>query len=223
MNKLLIATCTRAKTLEEFSTRPLYESLKKQCDMHPDIEFYIFKDNTNGLSQNYNLLLKNDKYKDYTILFVHDDVILEDIFLYEKLLQSPYSITGLAGATSFNKLSDKLAWHLAALQQAYVGEVAHQNKDKVWTTVFGPTNSRALILDGLFLSCRVSDLLEKELFFDENFNFHFYDIAFCLNANKKQVTCGVLPIRVVHLGLGDSMLSTEWETAQQRFKEVYCS
>ena len=211
MSKLLIATCTRAKTIEEFSTRPIYESLKKQCDMHSDLEFHIFKDNSQGLSQCYNTLLRDDKYKDYTILFVHDDIILEDLFLYEKLLQSPYSVTGLVGAKSFNKLADKLAWHLAAQQHSYVGEVAHQNKEGlIWTTVFGPTN------------CKVADLVEKELFFDEAFNFHFYDIAFCLKANEKQVTCGVLPIRVVHLGLGDSMTSSEWEQANQQFKQAYC-
>lgn len=222
MSKLLIVVCTKSKTLEEFSQRPIYSSLQKQCETNPLIEFFLFKDNQKGLSSCYNEILTNEKYKEYTALFVHDDVVLEDLFLYEKLIESPYSITGLAGAKSFNKLVDKLAWHLAAQPHTYVGEVAHFKEDQVWTTKFGPTNSRALILDGLFISCKVKDLLEKNLLFDEEFSFHFYDIAFCLRANESKITCGVLPIRVVHYGLGDSMLTPEWEEANIKFKQKYC-
>lgn len=222
MNKLLIVICTKSKTLEEFSQRPIYQSLQKQCENNSSIDFYLFKDNQKGLSVCYNEILSNNKHLNDTVLFVHDDVVLEDLFLYEKLINSPYSITGLAGAKSFNKLVDKLAWHLAAQPHTYVGEVAHFKEDQVWTTKFGPTNSRALTLDGLFLSCKVQDLIEKELQFDEEFSFHFYDLAFCLRANDKKVTCGVLPIRVIHYGLGDSMLTPEWEEANIKFKEKYC-
>lgn len=224
MSKLLVVTCTRAGTLDMFSTRPLYHSLKKQCELNANIDFYVFKENDKGLSLRYNEILKNPLYKEYTVLFVHDDVVLEDIFLYEKLISSPYAITGLAGAKSFNKHADKLAWHLAAEKHAYVGEVAHCNtQGEVWTTQFGPTKSRALILDGLFLSCKVNELVDKELYFDEDFDYHFYDIAFCLRANEKHITSGVLPIRAIHFGLGDSMLTPEWEEAQQKFKTKYCT
>jgi len=49
-----------------------------------------------------------------TVLFVHDDVELEDNRLIDKLIASPYDVTGLAGAKTFNKKSLDLAWHLAA-------------------------------------------------------------------------------------------------------------
>lgn len=223
MNKLLIVTCTKAKTTEEFQQRPIYHSLWKQTEYNKNIEFHIFKDNKNGLSQCYNEILKDSKNLEKTVLFVHDDVILEDLFLYEKLTTSPYSITGLAGVKTFNKAADKLAWHLCATnREDFVGEVAHIKDNKVWTTVFGPTNSRALIVDGLFISCKVKDLVEKGLEFDENFKMHHYDMSFCLRANEKKVTCGVLPIRVIHYGLGDSMLTLDWEKSNVEFKQNYC-
>jgi len=221
MSKLLIATCTTAKTDQEFHTRPISESLKKHYESNSNIEFYIFKDNKKGLSTCYNEIINDPTNKNKTVLFVHDDVVLEDLFLYEKLINSPYSITGLAGAKSFNKASDKLAWHLCAPRDHFVGEVAHVKDNNVWTTVFGPTKSRALVIDGLFISCKVNDLLEKNLTFDENFDFHFYDIAFCLRANQQKVSCGVLPIRVIHHGLGDSMLTPQWEEANKKFKQIY--
>ena len=80
-----------------------------------------------------------------------------------------------------------------------------------------------MTLDGLFLSVKVKDLVEKEVFFDEDFDFHFYDIAFCLRANEKQVKAGTMQIHVIHHGLGDSMLSAEWQLANKKFKEKYCS
>lgn len=223
MSKLIIVVCTQSKTQEEFQNQPIYKSLEKQYNSnHPKVDFIVFKDNKRGLSECYNEVLTNSKYINDILLFVHDDVELEDLFLYEKLINSPYSITGLAGAKSFNKQSEKLAWHLSAPREDHVGEVAHISEGRIWTSVFGNTKSRALIIDGLFIACKVKDLAEKDLKFDENFNFHFYDIAFCLKANEKKVACGVLPIRVIHHGLGDSMLTEDWEQTNIRFKETYC-
>jgi hypothetical protein len=220
--ELLIVSCTKAKTIEEFELRPLYKSLMFHYEGSYKVNFHLFKGNTRGLSVCYNEILRDPDNINKIVLFVHDDVELEDAFMVEKLLNSPYSITGLAGAKTFDKRGDKLAWHIASHRNEFVGEVAHNNQEKVWTTVFGPTKSRALTLDGVFLSCKVKDLVEKELYFDEYFNFHFYDLAFCMRANEKKITCGVLPIRVVHHGLGDSMLTKEWEEANIKFKELYC-
>jgi hypothetical protein len=223
MNKLLIVTCTTAKTDDEFRTKPIFQSLKKQYEINSNVDFHVFKDNKRGLSECYNEIINDEQHHNKTVLFVHDDVVLEDMFLYEKLIHSPYSITGLAGSKTFNKASDKLAWHMCAPKEDFVGEVAHVTKENgVWTTKFGPTNSRALVLDGLFLSCKIPDLKQKELSFDEAFSFHFYDISFCLRANEKKVACGVLPVRVVHFGLGESMLTKEWEQQNKAFKEIYC-
>ena len=221
--ELLIVTCTRTKTVEELSSRPIYASVMKQHDLHPGVvDIKIVPNNTTGLSECYNKVLKDPANSNKTALFVHDDVELEDLFLVDKLLTSPYSITGLAGAKSFNKKAEKAAWHLASNNQDYVGEVAHYNQNKVWTSVFGPTNSRALVLDGLFLSCKVKELVDNNVFFDERFDFHFYDLAFCLTAHKHKVSCGVLPIRVIHHGLGDSMNSSEWRSSNEKFKQYYC-
>lgn len=224
MNKLLIVICTQAKTDKEFEQKPIFLSLKKQYENNPNISFHIFKDNKKGLGLCYNEILKDPNHSDKVVLFVHDDVVLEDIFLYEKLMSSPYSITGLAGTKTFNKKVDKMAWHLVSSGRGdFVGEVAHVNKDnQVWTTVFGPTHSRALMVDGLFIACKAKDLIDKELYFDERFEWHHYDMSFCLNANEKKITVGVLPIKVLHYGLGDSMLTPEWEESNKKFKEIYC-
>jgi GT2 family glycosyltransferase len=224
MKELLIVACTKESNLDKV---PLGSTVWKQKHMHNSVftDVEVIANNTKGLSECYNKILRDDDIvNNYSVvLFVHDDVELEDINLKDKLLNSPYDVTGLAGAKMFNKDVPKLAWHLAAPREMQVGEVAHCHEGKVWTTVFGPTKSRALTLDGLFLAVKPKVLREKGLEFDENFNFHFYDLAFCMRANQKRVTCGVLPIRVVHHGLGDSMLTEDWEQSNIKFRKAYCS
>jgi len=46
-------------------------------------------------------------------------------------------------------------------------------------------------------------------------------MSFCLKANEKKVKVGILPIKVLHYGLGDSMLTSEWEESNKKFKEIY--
>lgn len=179
-------------------------------------------DNKDGLSKVYNKFLTKE-YKDYKIIFVHDDVIIEDLFLEEKLdkLFAEFDIVGLAGSKSCDITAKYPAWHLMAPRTDFVGEVAHSKDDEVWSSIFGPAKSRALVIDGLFIAVNVAKALEKGLKFDEQFNFHHYDIDFCLTANKKKIKIGVGPIRVVHFGLGDSMQTQEWVDSGELFKKKW--
>jgi len=209
-----IITCTRSKDVEEFKQRPIYPSLAPHS-------WRVVCDCKEGMSATYNKYITEEN-RDNILVFVHDDVELEDLFLAEKLEASPYDVTGLAGAREFNKTAPSLAWHLAASRESHRGEVAHCGDGKVWTTVFGDTSSRVLTLDGLFLAVKCGALLDRGVTFDENFKWHFYDLAFCMRCYEKGVSCGVLPIRVVHHGLGDSMMSQEWAASQILFREQYC-
>lgn len=183
---------------------------------------FIIYENKEGLPKVYNSFITEENiFK--RLIFVHDDVIIEDLFWEEKLTLAfeKYDIVGLAGSKKCDLTSPVCAWHLMCSREDLVGEVAHSHQKKIWTTIFGPTESRALILDGLFLAVNVKKLLETNTRFDENFQFHHYDMTFCINANKNKLKMGVYPIRVVHFGLGDSMNSQEWKESAQKFKELY--
>lgn len=182
----------------------------------------IIYENKEALTKVYNSFI-TEKNKDKKIIFVHDDVFIEDMFLTEKLdiAFEKLSIVGLAGSKKCNLSSQAPAWHLMSDRSDHVGEVGHCHDKKVWTTIFGPTDARALVLDGLFIAVDVNKLLETKTFFDERFSFHHYDISFCLNANNNKLKMGVAPIRVVHFGLGDSMNTPEWHESAKKFKEYY--
>lgn len=181
----------------------------------------ILFENKDGLPKVYNKFI-NDSYVGKYVIFIHDDVLVEDLFWEEKLniAFEKYDMVGLAG-TKKADLSRPPAWHLMSDRQEHCGEVAHSHEKQVWTTCFGPTDSRVLIMDGLFIAVNVSKLVNSGVRFDERFDFHHYDLTLCLRANKNKLKLGVTPIRVVHFGLGDSMNTPEWQKSSELFKEYY--
>lgn len=183
--------------------------------------YTIIYSNKEGLPRVYNKFI-TEEYKDKKVIFIHDDVLIEDLFWQEKLniAFEKYDIVGLAGSKKIDQ-SKPPAWHLMSERNDMVGEVAHAHEGKIWTTVFGPTDSRALVLDGLFIAVDVHKLLSTDTKFDEDFDFHHYDISFCLRANNNKLKMGVTPIRVIHFGLGDSMNTPEWNSSAARFKLKY--
>lgn len=225
MKRVYLVTATKAKTEEEFQKRPIYKSLKKLYDLYTrdQFDFTVIKDNKEGLSTVYNRFL-SEEYKDDIVLFVHDDVIINCMFLVEHLNKSPFAVTGLAGTKRYNKNVEKCAWHLMSVHPSdLVGEVAHINNGDIFTTRFGgPIPSQCKLVDGVFIAVNVEEVLKTSARFQEAFNFHFYDIAFCLECEKANLSVGVMPIPIIHYGLGDSMLTQDWEDTNKKFKEVYC-
>lgn len=214
--KIVVAT---PKSEEEFENTQIKLSVDK---LGWNTKLTKICNNKEGLPKIYNNFL-TEEYKNFKIIFVHDDVLIEDLFFEEKLdlAFQKYDIVGLAGSKKCKITSPVPAWHLMCDPQDAVGEVTHSKDKKYWTTVFGSTDSRALILDGLFLAVDVNKLLETSTKFDENFTFHHYDISFCLRANQNKLKMGVYPIKVTHFGLGDSMRTPEWVESAEKFKSLY--
>ena len=232
MKQVLLVTTTKTKTLEEFQQRPLAKSLQLLSDIrYPSdtlFDFEIIKDNNTGLPEVYNRYLIEEN-KDKIVLFVHDDLEIHDLTLVEKLNESPWDITGLAGGSVF-EFKDKNLWHICTKKESQSGSVSHplcyqeNNQLKVdyskqITTTFGPWPKRCLVLDGLFLAVNVERALETGWFFDTRHEFHHYDISSCLLANEKKLTMGTYPIYVLHHGLGNSFMTPEWEKSNEDFKK----
>lgn len=207
MAKSYLIVIATPKTEEEF--KPLFEtnglSFYKK---HPNCKVKIHYENKTGLSELYNSYI-TEAYKDNRVVFIHDDVILDDQFVLEKLdkAHEKWNVVGLAGAKNF-KFQKPAMWHLMADLEDGVnhltGFVAHRlNDGRLITNFYGVGNQRVALIDGLFMSIDVETLLEKNARFDNRFNFHFYDIAFCLNCVMDGVSIGVgEPIFVTHLSMG---------------------
>jgi GT2 family glycosyltransferase len=214
--KFVVAT---PKNQEDFKQTSTCLSLEKLNLLKVTNVVY---ENRKPLTFIYNSFI-NEINKDNYVVFLHDDILVEDVFLLEKLTAGfeLYDIVGVAGTKQSDLSVPKCAWHLMSDPKHFVGEVTHTKDKMFWTNSYGPTPSRALLIDGLFIAVNVQRLLETNTRFDEDFSFHHYDISFCLKANANKLKTGVFPIRLVHFGLGDSMHSKEWEKSNELFKQKY--
>jgi uncharacterized protein YchJ len=71
-------------------------------------------------------------------------------------------------------------------------------------------------MDGLFLAVHPPSL--NGVRFDEQFQFHFYDLDFCLAAAKAGVLLATTSVEVIHAaGSGDGYGSPSFKEAQSRF------
>jgi GT2 family glycosyltransferase len=181
------------------------------------VDFY--GDNTLGLSNRYNEAINKAIEKaplDTILIFMHDDVLIEDFFFFEKLEEAlnKYDIVGLAGTKNWS-LKSPAVWNNSP-REAWSGAVAHTKDNEIWMTSFG-NFGQVLILDGLFLAVKLETLKKHNLRFDEQFTFHFYDIDFTLQAYQKKLKCGTTPIWVTHHSIGDWTKDQVWPILEKKF------
>jgi hypothetical protein len=96
MREITFVSCTRGAKEET----ALHSSL--QAFTRVDARF--FEHNRVGLSTRYNAVLEEYRDSDRIIVFVHDDVTIDDLAIHEKLnasLAKGYAVAGLAGQSTF--------------------------------------------------------------------------------------------------------------------------
>jgi hypothetical protein len=226
LEKLVIVSCTR-KLEQEAQTLPLYRSYVDGLKNH-NIKLDIVWENILGMSKVYNQ--KIEQYRDSNVEFLvctHDDVYIDDLKIYEKLNAAKnklnYDIVGLAGGLN-PKLTNPALWHIMTERNQQRGEVAHPagSNNQTMTTAFGPTPARVAIADGLFFGLHLPTIIKSGWRFNENYDFHHYDIASCIDANRKNLRIGVYPIHVIHSSPGIlSIHDKKWAESNERFLKEY--
>ncbi len=203
------------------------------------IKSSVVYNNTEGLSKVYNTVIETSEediagqycWYDDIMVFMHDDLEIHDLFFYEKLLEAHkhYDVVGLAGATRQEYKKDVPSlWHMACHQFRMVGNkmgdgrgfVAHKHLNGLSFDWFGQTPAPTVFIDGLFMSFNVKRVKETGFTFDEDFDWHHYDITACLRAKDKGLSMGVWPIFAVHHGLGE-WDTPQWHKSDKLFKEKY--
>ena len=202
MKPILIISATRGKKEDTV----LYKSLQYQDNNRYKLDMY--EDNEQGLSTIYNNTLKTVSELEYDyILFVHDDVSLQDSMFQFKIYESmkQFDVVGFAGTTKC-VIKKPALWHIMNNDKPFhgaSGAVAHPNDQGiVRMSTYGDFGTRCILLDGLFLAVNIKKVKETGLLFDEQFKFHFYDLDLCLTANKKKLKMGTAPIWVIHKSAG---------------------
>jgi GT2 family glycosyltransferase len=181
--------------------------------------------NTRGLPDVYNSELSLADESDIMV-FVHDDVLINDWFLAERLHDalSRFDVVGVAGTR--RRMPRQPGWGYLDTQwkneeQEYLsGAVAHIIDQQSRLSVFGETPAEVKLLDGLFLAAKVSVLRRAGVRFDPRFKFHFYDLDFSRTCEQAGLRMGTWPIAVTHGSTGN-FGTPAWQSAYEAYLEKW--
>lgn len=229
-NTDILVTATKLNKIEDIDNTMIMRSFNERLAGIDSIQLSVVKNNARGLPQVYNEAMR--KYHDVRwLLFVHDDVYIDDSHVIDKLNQAHerhgFNIIGLAGCLDPAIKSHNL-WHVMATRDKLRGQAAHPSgvlfngESCITMTSFGPTPNRVALIDGLFMAVHMPTVSKTAWKFNENYTFHHYDLSSCIDANKHRLKIGVVPINVVHTSPG--LMSVEdvaWSTSNRRFIEEY--
>ena len=225
MKEILLVSATRKTSAEFKKTAPLSASLRKLKTASAKVSGRIAYRNRQGLGTIYNRFL-NARHADKILVFVHDDVRIEDLFFAEKLNEAikSFDVIGLAG--NRRPEADCLSWFDPA--RPLSGFVAHKLDERpadsqletIFVSSYGPTPAACGLLDGLFLAVNTERVLARGARFDERFAFHFYDLDFCLTCAAQGLKVGTWPVWAVHES-GGSFDSPEWREAAGLYREKW--
>ena len=196
------------------------------------VEVEVIFNNKSGLSKVYNEFM-TPEYEDYIICYIHDDVVLYDNHFYEKLINSHKiaPIVGLAGATKVNlpfSIDSPTSWGSLSIEKDERGKnvkahqsgfVMHVKGGKMWSSCFGLVPQKIKIFDGLFMSFDISKCLDKGFRFDEDFDFHHYDISASVIAMKLGLEAVTSDILVKHKSVG--VMDATWVVSHRKFVDKY--
>jgi predicted O-linked N-acetylglucosamine transferase (SPINDLY family) len=217
---------TRCNRQQFFSETALGRSLNLYENL-PGIQLQLFDNNTRGLSSIYNSAIAYAARHPAILVFVHDDVWLSDNFWNERIRESlaRFDVVGLAG--NVRRVPRQPAWcyptpDLRREEPEYLsGTVGHgKGFPSKNVLTFGPSGKECKLLDGLLLIADSETLKSRDLRFDEQFKFHFYDMDFCRQAELKGLRMGTWPLSVVHESVG-SFGSRSWREGYDFYLNKY--
>jgi hypothetical protein len=223
--RIRVICATRADREGFFSSTALGKSLT--LHRPPGVEVRLFPRNEQGLAAVYNTAIAESAREPAALLFIHDDVHLCDFHWPERLLEAlgSFDVVGLAG--NRRRVPGQPGWGITDekftkdKRANLSGTVGHGTGFPPRSIdVFGPSRQRVVLLDGLFIAVRSDALQAKSLRFDERFDFHFYDLDFCRQAEGLGLTMGTWPISVVHESPGGFM-SDGWRQGYDRYVQKW--
>jgi GT2 family glycosyltransferase len=167
----------------------------------PPLDVRFIENNRTGLAARYNAVLDEFRDADRIVVFVHDDVSIDDPLIEAKLntgFDRGYVISGLAGQSAFSiNHRDAFSQWMQPVPNAQSGRMRHRLLNGSFNLAeYGPIPKRCVVLDGLFLAMHPPSL--GGVRFDERFAFHFYDLDFCLTAAKAGLVMGTTDVEVTH-------------------------
>ena len=193
------------------------------------ISIRLFEKNTIGLPQIYNQAINESKASPAILVFIHDDVYLPDFYWTSRIANGlqQFKIIGLAGnkrrvpgQPSWAFVDETFTWDSPEHLSGIVGQ--GDGFPSCTLSIFGAPIAEVKLLDGVLLAVHSQTLLDNQIYFDERFDFHFYDLDFCRQAEAKGLTMGTYPISVIHES-GGALGIPAWRDAYAKYMDKWKS
>ena len=222
-----IISATRLSHDDFIAEAPLGASLKRLAfdkRIHARIAF----ENRSGLSEIYNLCIDAPQAAEI-LVFIHDDVWLDDYFFADRIIAGlqNFDILGIAGnrrrrprqpSWAFTgQMNDKFIWDE---RENLSGAVAHGIAPVGRVTNYGPMPAPCELLDGVLLAVRRDTLRSTGVRFDPRFDFHFYDLDFCRSARAAGLVLGTGAVALTHRSQ-DAFGSADWHRNYEIYLEKW--
>lgn len=229
MEKLRFVCATRESRDRFYRHTPLGRTLKF-FEFLPIIELELTSENARGLPDVYNDAIVNAKSNPATLLFAHDDIQIPDLYFSNHISTAMqyFDVAGVAG--NIRRLPGQPSWYFAMFdgetlipdeQSNLSGAVIHGDAfPDCSISYFGRPGKTVKLLDGLLLIARSETLHRHDLRFDPVFDFHFYDMDFCRQAELKGLRIGTCPLSVIHASRGN-FTSKAWKQAYIKYCGKY--
>jgi hypothetical protein len=220
-----VVSATRRSEKDFWEESALGLSLRR---LSPDwrLTAHIAFENTLPLPEVYNARINAIDSKPI-LVFIHDDVWIDDSFFADRILEGlkSFDVIGVAGnrrrvpnQPSWAFQDGEMTWDTTHLS----GHVAHGSHPFGAIAFFGPAPAECELLDGLFIATKKKTLTKAKVRFDSRFDFHFYDLDFCRSARAKGLRLGTWPICLTHQSEGrEGYASQNWSDKYRVYLEKW--
>ena len=202
--KIEIVVATRYSEQDFWTQSALGKSLMR-FSFDTRIQYRVTHSNFLGLPSIYNSAISVTS--DETILvFIHDDVWLDDYYLVDRIVSGlqQFDVIGLAGNVTRSEAQP--SWRYLFIDGKPIWDDLENCSGRIGLGIpplsqvinWGIVPAKCELLDGVFLATKATTLKQNNIFFDERFDFHFYDMDFCRSVRAKNLSLGTWPICVTH-------------------------
>jgi GT2 family glycosyltransferase len=165
--------------------------------------------NSQGLPDVYNPRIKTAA-DDNILVFIHDDVWLDDHFFIDRIIDGlkVYDVIGITG--NRRRVPFQPAWG-SFVNNTVIwndpvnlsGVIASGSQAFGSVRFFGTVPADCEVLDGVFLAAKKQVLIDNNVLFDPQFDFHLYDMDFCRSARQAGLRLGTWPVCLTHQSAGN--------------------
>ncbi len=209
-------TATR-DSMEQFKQHSLLVKSLIKVQSMCQVRLHVTAQNRDSLALAYNAAIDQVAPEDI-LIFVHDDVSIDDWFFCQRLTDALQRFDIIAVAGNTRRQPRQESWIINPDDRKHdmqfiSGAIFH---GKQTVHYFGPCPAAIKLLDGVFIACRAKTLQSSGVRFDPQFRFHFYDTDFSRSCEQAGLSMGTWPIALTHLSAG-KWQTPEWDEAFQAY------